>query len=177
MFVHFGKCVGQRPELSDVSLRGLLHFGREDGLCAAQQLVVGGAYDGGQSVCLVGEGFFALRCGGGDGGLCGLDGIGRCVAAVGGKDNRCALCGFSGPLRRVFGLFLCLVLLFFLVLQSEPPGYFLVRLIVVGQFLAYFSLVEGPVESREEEYDDLRSHADEEHEVATRQVGQFEEGA
>ena len=45
----------------------------------------------------------------------------------------------------------------------------------MGQFLANFVLVEGPVEGGEEEHHYLGAHTDEEHEVTSRQVGELEQ--
>ena len=44
------------------------------------------------------------------------------------------------------------------------------------QFFANLFFVEGTIEGREEEHDNLRTHTNEQHKVAARQVGQFEQG-
>ena len=52
----------------------------------------------------------------------------------------------------------------------------LIRFDVFGKFFAHFISVEGTVESSEEEYDNLCAHTDKEHNIATLDMCEFEEG-
>ena len=92
---------------------------------------------------------------------------------------RCARCTRCTWCRlRVFNdvLLFFFFLLIIIVVESETFGYLFVSLNVMRQFFANLFFVEGTIEGREEEHDNLRTHTNEQHKVAARQVGQFEQG-
>ena len=198
LLVHFREGFGEQAQFVDIGLRGFLHFGREGGLCAAQQFVVGSADNGGQALCLVFEGFVALRRVERDGLAGSLHDVGllrRCFCgrtsagiarsrAAGHNDSaaaRAAANHYAAAGNLAFGAecfaFAVGFIGFIIIADAHAVGNFFVRLIVGREFLAHLVLVERTVEGGEEEHHDLRAHTDEEHEVAARQVREFEECA
>ena len=197
LFVHFRESFGEQAQFVDISLCGLFHFGREGGLCAAQQFVVGCADNGGQALRLVFERFVALRRVERDGfagslhdvGLlrrcfCGRTGL-LCASAACHNDSAaaCTAADYYAAASDglVFGAegfaFAVGFVDFIIIADAHAVGNFFVRLIVGREFLAHLILIERAVEGGEEEHHDLRAHADEQHEVAARQVREFEECA
>ena len=211
LLVHLLEGVGEGAQFLNVFLCGCFHLGREGGLCAAQEFVVGGADDGSQTLCFVFEGFCSFGCVEGDGlagcfhGV-GSHGCGRCFGrgcfsglrgrraahdddrtagsarissdkGFAAADDSAATDGCDVRHRSVFvfGKFFFVFRKIFAVFESQACFDFLIGFIVVRQFFPDFGFVEGTVKCREEEHHDFRSHADEEHDVAARQVGQFEE--